>query len=784
MKQILNSRDYVFEFSDDGAGFKLSPQGIQSIKLDKCQIAVHYYLGGQKCQDKLTELVDVQFSTWSETQRVGKLNMLLVEGKSKREGISYSLSFALLEDAPFFLWKVELHNHGKEIIEVDRFDMLRIGNRSIASEFIPSNQKEDLAFFSNGWQSWSHSAVYGANEKQKLTRLGPFSKPMNCNSGTPMPKETGHFSSDFYGVVGDRKSKWGLIVGFLSQREQFGTVEAWIRDDIQLNMWANGDRAQILPGQSMQTDWAVISHIDLSLSDPLANYLELVAKENEARVPQQIYTGWCSWYQYYTHITPEIISQNLAWVAANRETLPVDVVQIDDGFELQVGDWFKFKPSFPDGVSGLASKIREKGLIPGIWLAPFILHPKADICKQHPEWVLKDRRGRAVNAGFVWNTFTQVLDITRPEVMDYVCDVIRTAVFEWGFPYLKLDFLYAAALPGKHADPTLTRAKIIRKGLERIREVIGSGTFLLGCGVPLGSMLGLADAMRIGCDVSGEWDPEFNGISFFFKDEPFMPSARNAIHNIIMRIPLHQRWWINDPDCLLVRADTKLNLDEVKTLTSAIGMSGGMMLLSDNMESLNAERLRMAQVLLPLIGLRPQVVDWFEQVTPQKLRQDFKNLTGDWQVLAWFNWADQPVEFRLGLTDFNLEDGDYMVRSFWDGCLRYSPAGSLLWQETVAAHGVLLLAVRKFDSKLPNYLGSNIHISQGLEVSAWELLPKGLKFTLQTKIDGHIDLYLPRDAKIIEVEGEGSIEWQKNEVDGLRLEIKSRYSGRSIQVSY
>ena len=52
---------------------------------------------------------------------------------------------------------------------------------------------------------------------------------------------------------------------------------------------------------------------------------------------------------------------------------------------------------------------------------------------------------------------------------------------------------------------------------------------------------------------------------------------------------MHGRLWANDPDCLLVRTDrTKLTLDETRTLASAIGLSGGMMLSSDDLDKVPA----------------------------------------------------------------------------------------------------------------------------------------------------------------------------------------------------
>ena len=127
------------------------------------------------------------------------------------------------------------------------------------------------------------------------------------------------------------------------------------------------------------------------------------------------------------------------------------------------------------------------------------------------------------------------------------------------FHILKLDFLYAGALKGNRFDPSKTRAQILRNAMLSIRESIGKETFLLGCGAPLGSVIGIVDANRIGADVSGDWTPKFMGVSLPFRREPHMPSARNSIQNILARAEQHGRWWINDPDCLLIRDDTNLN---------------------------------------------------------------------------------------------------------------------------------------------------------------------------------------------------------------------------------
>lgn len=70
-----------------------------------------------------------------------------------------------------------------------------------------------------------------------------------------------------------------------------------------------------------------------------------------------------------------------------------------------------------------------------------------------------------------------------------------------GFRYFKLDFLYAASIPGP--DRTEDEAiETYRYGLELIRKAVGEDAILVGCGAPLLPSLGLFDAMCIGPDVT------------------------------------------------------------------------------------------------------------------------------------------------------------------------------------------------------------------------------------------------------------------------------------------
>ncbi len=680
-------------------------------------------------------------------------------------------------------WRIKLQNESRSPVFIDR--MVMLDQSTITGQpfcINGSSSTESLSFYSNGWQSWSTTGSYQPYDRMRRTRLGFLQAPMVINPDTPVFREKSCFSSDFFSLVLDKREQCGFVLGFLSQRQHFGSITADFRDRPVLRMWANGDHARLDPGQSITTDWAVIYPFQVDLQDPFEQYLNDVAAEHQIGNFSEPPVGWCSWYYYYQGISERIIEENVRRISESNELLPLDLIQIDDGFESQVGDWLDFNKRFPNGVKPLAEDIQRAGFEPGLWLAPFILHPRARTAREHPDWLLRKQNGGLVRTGFVWNSLGAALDLTHPGVMDYVREVIHTAVHDWGFPYLKLDFLYAAALKGAYQDKSRTRAQVLRSGMEAVRDSAGPDTRLVGCGAPLGSMLGLVDAMRIGPDVNKTWEPSYDGISFPFRDEPCVPSARNSIRNILTRSPLHNHWWVNDPDCLLVRPDSRLTLPEIQSLATAIAMTGGSLLVSDDMTQLPEERQRIVASLLPMMNLRAQVIDLLETDFPAKLRLDLEGVTGSWHLLARFNWNDYPINVQLKKQDFGIDEGDYFIRSFWDRRTWCIDGNDFLYDGKISAHGVALLALRKNENSPATYLGSDLHISQGLEVSSWNSTEKHLEFQIKPgkKMAGSIDLKMKSqplgvkgNSQILPVEflGENTYHLQIPEVETMSVNI-------------
>ncbi|MCI0519046.1 MAG: alpha-galactosidase [Chloroflexi bacterium] len=660
---------------------------------------------------------------------------LRLNGQSDAGSLPAALSFALPRDHPFLTWSFTLENRSAAPLWIERMDMCAL-QPPHGSLRLGAQAARDWAFFSNGWQSWSHSGVYLPGERFHFTRLGPIRAPAELDGRNPHPHRRGHFISSMFAVLGDRGERRGLLAGCLSQKQHFSTLSADLSGaQPRLTLWAHGDGAQLDAGEQFASDPACLAFIELDDPDPLAAFYQAAWREAQsdaphARLLDRPPTGWCSWYHYSAEdltgaLTADDVRKNLAAMSAAARRAPLQVCQIDDGYEMKPGDWGDFTPGFAGGVAPLAAEIRAAGFTPGLWLAPFMLHGRSRLARQHPEWLLRGRFNRPVNSAFLWNAFGTALDPTHPEALAYAAEIVHMAVFAWGYSYLKLDFLYAAALPGRYYDPTRTRAQALRRALIALRQAAGEETFLLGCGCPLGPAIGLVDGMRVGADTSRRWYPSFRGFGFYIKGERSLPAAAQALHNPLTRAGMHRNLWLNDPDCLLLGRGSRLTLEETHTAAAVIAMSGGSLFVSDDLSGLPPERAFILEQLLPPVEQRLQVVDWFDAHTPQRLRLDLENASGKWRVLALINWKDYAQPMTLRLEDFHLpaDPARYYVSRFWQRgdpqiALHDFSTGELrLW---LNAHESALLSLRPAEEGRVQFLGSDLHFSQGLEVEEME----------------------------------------------------------------
>ena len=157
--------------------------------------------------------------------------------------------------------------------------------------------------------------------------------------------------------------------------------------------------------------------------------------------------------------------------------------------------------------------------------------------------------------------YLYALDTTHPDVTLWLVALMKQ-VRAWGFDYLKLDFLYGGALKGKRYKD-MPREAAYRESLRVMREAMGADAFFLTCGTPILPALGLCDAMRVGPDVSNEWE-KYRDAHLLYN--PSVPGTKNAIRTTLNRLWLQPLVHI-DPDIAYFETkENKLSLEQKKLL--------------------------------------------------------------------------------------------------------------------------------------------------------------------------------------------------------------------------
>ncbi|MGH7785573.1 MAG: alpha-galactosidase [Candidatus Binatia bacterium] len=540
----------------------------------------------------------------------------------------------------------------------------------------------DWSVFRNGYQSWSGTRAYRVDEADADPRWA-FLRDVVVDVRQRAAGRAGVLRSELATAIVDRRSGAALGVGFLDGRDCFAGVAVDAHGGQFHRLAATVETAGMVlaPGERLELPalWLAAGGDGEAL---LAAWAAALGAAMHARVADRSPRGWCSWYYYFTTVTEADVLDNLRALPALRERFPCDYVQVDDGYQRAIGDWLETNDKFPHGMRWLAEKIRAAGFDAGIWLAPFLARPESRLFEEQPAWFVRARSGRprpgCWNPAWSFGRPAYALDTTHPEVLEWLYQLGRTLVQQWGYRILKLDFLYAAALPGERFDPHATRAQALRRGLQALRDGAGDDAFLLGCGCPLGPAVGLVDGMRIGADVAPFWS---NWLSRGPLRDRHGVATKHALRNTLTRAFMHRRLWLNDPDCLMVRATkTQLSAAEVESLTAAIALTDGMLVVSDRLDELPAERLALLDRAVELSGGAARVLDLFERDLPELLQATYD----DGELLAVFNFSDAPVDRRVPLA------GSDPVRELWSDA-ELPVADGAVHLQSIPAHGCRLL---------------------------------------------------------------------------------------------
>ncbi len=569
----------------------------------------------------------------------------------ERESLGVAVSARLEQALGGTVVRATVFNRGSDAVR------LTCAIFEVATGLTPS---APARFFKHGYQSWSASGGgdVGASRIHRRDSAS-FITRVNHQSEASRPAEFPEAqTSELFTIVESSSATESVLAGFIGAATSLSTLTVASPEKIIAR--AILDDVVLAPGAHRELDPLFVAAAEESAAQLAARWADAAGRWMNARTDAPFQRGWCSWYHYFHAITEDALRANLKSLEAMRTEFPLDVIQLDDGFQPALGDWDTTNDKFPGGLKKIAGEIRAAGFHAGIWTAPFLAARDSRLMTEHPDWfIMHAGSGEPVRAGHNPNwtasndKYAYALDPSNPAFRAHLRHLFAKLTRDFGYSYLKLDFLYAAAAPGRRHDPGLTRGEALRHGLEAIREGAGDDAFILGCGCPLGQAIGVVDGMRIGPDVSPFWGSTASGAGD--------PSTVYALDGIIARSFMHRRLWLNDPDCLMLRArETRLTADERASLAATIVASGGMLIISDDMNLLDAEAGKLFRAVSQIAAeidsnAMSEPVLALDLMTASDVRGLISKSEGGGAIAMLLNRGDTPA--RIQTSDLKLGTG-------------------------------------------------------------------------------------------------------------------------------
>jgi Melibiase len=516
-------------------------------------------------------------------------------------------------------------------------------------EFAAHRPLGEIRFFVNGFSSFSGSGSFHLEEKEIDSRI-PNLRQVHRNFHLPKPTRKGYLTSSLFGVLRLSGTDF-YTIGFLGCRDYLTQVRTEVHGNrLRLIAQVQMEDAILAPGATVSLPDIFVSR-DIPWK-ALDRYTRHLSGEMESRPRNRVPAGWCSWYHYFTGIDEKAFLSNLE--KARHFKPAVRIFQLDDGYAPTLGTWLDTNKKFPSGLKRLAGQVGDAGFVPGIWTAPFIAKKNAPVVRDNPGWLLKDGRGRAVKAMWNpnWGIFSHAycLDVSRPDVADYL-KTIFGRLHGFGFRFFKLDFLFSACLPGNYHQRHKTSLQIVRAALKTIRQAVGDA-LILGCGCPLEAGIGIVDSMRVGNDVTPYWS---NFIDRVIGGGFEQLSTKNCIRNTLARSFMHGRLFQNDPDCLITRrVKNRLSPTESHTLGRINALSGGPLMISDDLNALHPESLDLLDQVFRLqkaVLAKPRF--YFSPDAMVRRMPRVQVALGDRDAyMGVYNFSPYPARVRVDLAAF------------------------------------------------------------------------------------------------------------------------------------
>ena len=241
----------------------------------------------------------------------------------------------------------------------------------------------------------------------------------------------------FVGTAGfseQRGEVWGLHLAWSGNFRIMCDGVTDTRKTVQLGELLQPNEITVHAGESHVAPTVVVSYSNTGLTSCSQNFHHYVRSFTDTHYRPVVLNTWEA--VYFKHDVATLTE--LATAAAD---VGVERFVLDDGWfhgrrndTAGLGDWWVDSSVWPNGLEPLISHVTSRDMDFGLWFEPEMVNPNSDLYRAHPEWALD---GTLTNP--ILGRHQLVLDMSRPEVRDYLFDKIDALLSTYDISYVKWD---------------------------------------------------------------------------------------------------------------------------------------------------------------------------------------------------------------------------------------------------------------------------------------------------------------------------------------------------------
>ncbi len=316
---------------------------------------------------------------------------------------------------------------------------VRLKNNLDKNIFVTKVMSASLDIPDEGYELLSLHGSWARERKMELRKIGYGKQSVGSIKGKSSHQEHPFIALVDNGLSQDRGHVYGF--SFVYSGNFIAQAEKNQFDSIRVLMGIHPDNFEwkLEPGEEFDTPEVVITYSASGLGTMTRNLHDLY-REHLIRSPYKdkkrpiLINNWEA--TYFNFDTDKLIA-----IAREAKKSGIEMLVMDDGWfghrnddSTSLGDWFVNEDKLKGGLKYLVDEVNKIGLKFGIWFEPEMISPESKLYAEHPDWAIAIPGREACRSR---NQY--VLDLSRPEVVDYCYEAVAGILRSANIEYVKWD---------------------------------------------------------------------------------------------------------------------------------------------------------------------------------------------------------------------------------------------------------------------------------------------------------------------------------------------------------